>query len=264
MPATSGTAKVAGLDVFQNSMEVRRLIGYMPENNPLYTEMRVKEYLKFRARLKGLSMRKARERVDIVMEQCGISNVSKKVIAHLSKGYKQRVGLADALVNEPSLLILDEPTIGLDPNQIRTVRNLIKSLAGKHTILISTHILSEAELICNRAVILYEGNVLACDSIDNLRANLCPEGRTVIEVSAPIDELKEYLDTLAGVEQYDLSANDDGFITCSVLCNPGFDIRLQFFETAITRRWKIRQLSKERATLEDVFVKLTLTSKESE
>jgi len=264
MPATSGTAKVAGLDVFQNSMEVRRLIGYMPENNPLYTEMRVKEYLKFRARLKGLSMRKARERVDIVMEQCGISNVSKKVIAHLSKGYKQRVGLADALVNEPSLLILDEPTIGLDPNQIRTVRNLIKSLAGKHTILIYTHILSEAELICNRAVILYEGNVLACDSIDNLRANLCPEGRTVIEVSAPIDELKEYLDTLAGVEQYDLSANDDGFITCSVLCNPGFDIRLQFFETAITRRWKIRQLSKERATLEDVFVKLTLTSKESE
>src|SRR5215207_5467354 len=154
MPATSGTARVAGFDVFKEADEVRRHIGYMPENNPLHKEMRVRDYLKFRARLKGMSRASSRERVDVVMEQCGVADVSKRVIAHLSKGYQQRVGLADALVHEPELIILDEPTVGLDPNQIRSVRQLIKELGRSHTVLISTHILPEVEMTCNRVLIM--------------------------------------------------------------------------------------------------------------
>src|SRR6266545_2902412 len=143
MPATSGTVRVAGFDVFTQSDEVRRRIGYMPENNPLYPDMRVREYLKFRARLKGLTRKRSRQRVDVVMEQFGLTVVQRRIIGQLSKGYRQRVGLADALVHEPELIILDEPTIGLDPQQIRTVRELIKGLATQHTVLISTHILPE-------------------------------------------------------------------------------------------------------------------------
>ena len=157
LPATSGTVRVAGLDVFQQSDEVRRRIGYMPENNPLHHDMRVREYLKFRARLKGLGRKRSRQRVDVVMEQCGLTDVSRRIIGQLSKGYRQRVGLADALVHEPELIILDEPTIGLDPNQIRSVRQLIKGLGGTHTVLISTHILPEAEMTCHRVVIMFDG-----------------------------------------------------------------------------------------------------------
>jgi len=169
LPATSGTVRVAGFDVFREADEVRRRIGYMPENNPLHPEMRVREYLKFRARLKGLSRSKVRDRVDVVTEQCGLAHVSKKIIGHLSKGYRQRVGLADALVHEPELIILDEPTIGLDPNQMRSVRQLIKDLGRNTTVLISTHILPEVEMTCTRVVILHEGKMLASDTPDNLQ-----------------------------------------------------------------------------------------------
>src|SRR5271156_5926913 len=168
MPATSGAARVAGFDVFHQSDEVRRRIGFMPENNPLYPEMRVREYLKFRARLKGLGWRRSRERVDTVMEQCGLTDVQKRIIGQLSKGYRQRVGLADALVHEPELIILDEPTIGLDPNQIRSVRQLIKQLGRHHTVLISTHILPEVEMTCGRVLILHEGRILAADKLETL------------------------------------------------------------------------------------------------
>src|SRR5512137_2322111 len=161
LPATSGTVRVAGFDVFEQSLEVRKRIGFMPENNPLHPEMRVREYLKFRARLKGLTRRRSRERVGVVMEQCGLTDVGRRIIGHLSKGYRQRVGLADALVHEPELIILDEPTLGLDPNQIRAVRQLIKELGRAHTILLSSHILPEVEMTCNRVLILHEGRMLA-------------------------------------------------------------------------------------------------------
>ncbi len=157
LPATYGTARVAGFDVFTQADEVRRRIGYMPENNPLHLDMRVREYLKFRARLKGLGIRRSRERVELVMQQCGLTEVRRKIIGHLSKGYRQRVGLADALVHEPELIILDEPTIGLDPHQVRSVRQLIKDLGRHHTVLISTHILFEVEMTCNRVLIMHEG-----------------------------------------------------------------------------------------------------------
>src|SRR5580693_10567819 len=185
MPATSGTARVAGFDVFHQSDEVRRRIGYMPENNPLYTEMRVREYLKFRARLKGLRWRRSRERVTTVMEQCGLTDVGRRVIGQLSKGYRQRVGLADALVHEPDLVILDEPTIGLDPNQIRSVRQLIKQLGGKHTVLISSHILPEVEMTCNRVLIMREGRILAADTPENLEKSMGRSGHIIAEIAAP-------------------------------------------------------------------------------
>jgi len=169
MPASSGTARVAGLDVFKDADAVRRCIGYMPENNPLHPEMRVREYLKFRARLKGLSRPQSRERVGVVMEQFGLTEVSRKLIGHLSKGFRQRVGLADALVHEPELIILDEPTLGLDPSQIRAARQLIKELGQAHTVLISTHILPEAEVTCDRVLIMHEGRILAGGAPDKLQ-----------------------------------------------------------------------------------------------
>src|SRR5256885_2158111 len=169
LPATYGTARVAGFDVFTQADEVRRRIGYMPENNPMHLDMRVREYLKFRARLKGLGIRQSRKRVEVVMQQCGLTEVRRNIIGHLSKGYRQRVGLADALVHEPELIILDEPTIGLDPHQIRSVRQMIKNLGGKHTVLISTHILPEAEMMCSRMLIMYDGKILASDTPENLQ-----------------------------------------------------------------------------------------------
>ena len=190
MPATSGTARVGGFDVYHQSVEVRRRIGYMPENNPLYPEMRVREYLKFRARLKGLGWRRSRQRVDTVMEQCNLTGVSRRIIGQLSKGYRQRVGLADALSHEPELIILDEPTIGLDPHQIRSVRQLIKSLGGKHTVLISTHILPEAEMMCNRMVIMYDGKILASDTPENLQRLTAHNGQIVAEIAAPAQDLQ--------------------------------------------------------------------------
>jgi ABC-2 type transport system ATP-binding protein len=191
MPATSGTVRVAGFDVFTQADEVRRRIGYMPENNPLHPEMRVREYLKFRARLKGLGRKQSRERVDIVTEQCGLAGVSRKIIGQLSKGYRQRVGLADALVHEPELIILDEPTIGLDPRQIRSVRQLIKNLAGHHTVLISTHILHEVEITCSRVLILHKGKILAADSPDNLQKIMSGNGQIVAEIAAPLSDLAD-------------------------------------------------------------------------
>src|ERR1700704_4801980 len=188
LPATSGTARIAGFDVFTQANEVRRRIGYMPENNPLHPEMRVREYLKFRARLKGLGWKKSRQRVDAVLEQCGLTEVRRRIIGHLSKGFRQRVGLADALVHEPELLILDEPTIGLDPHQIRSVRQLIKSLATSHTVLISTHILPEAEMTCNRLVIMYEGTILAADTTENLQRLMSSKSQIIAEIAAPAAE----------------------------------------------------------------------------
>src|SRR5262249_14647218 len=176
IPATTGTVRVGGYDVFFEADEVRRRIGYMPENNPLHMEMRVREYLKFRARLKGLGRVRSRERVSTVIEQCSLGDVQKRIIGQLSKGYKQRVGLADALVHEPELIILDEPTIGLDPNQIRAVRQLIKGLAGKHTLLLSTHILPEVEMTCSRVLILHRGEIMAADTTENLHRTIFQAG----------------------------------------------------------------------------------------
>jgi ABC-2 type transport system ATP-binding protein len=264
MPATSGTARVAGLDVFHDSVEVRRRIGYMPENNPLHNEMRVREYLRFRARLKGLSYAKMRERVNTVMEQCSLTEVSRRIIGQLSKGYRQRVGLADALVHEPDLIILDEPTIGLDPHQIRAVRQLIKSLAGLHTVLLSTHILPEAEMTCNRMMIMLGGRILASDTPENLQMLMASRGQVIAEIAAPVSELNACWAQLAEVEQFDVSPAEGEFNRCALTPRDGCDLRLQVYLLVQERGWVLRELTRSRHSLEDIYVQVTKPNEEEE
>ncbi len=257
LAASSGTVRVAGRDVFHESEEVRRRIGYMPENNPLPGDMRVREYLKFRARLKGLTRKRSRQRADEVMEQCSLTGVSRRIIGHLSKGYKQRVGLADALVHEPELIILDEPTIGLDPNQIRSVRQLIKSLASSHTVLISTHILSEAEMTCNRVIIMYEGKILVADTPENLQKLMSSSSQVVAEIAAPQAELQECWAQMAEVEQFDVSASEGEYFRCALTPRNGLDLRPHIFAVVRDRGWMLRELTRSRHSLEDIYVRVT-------
>ena len=264
LPATSGSVRVAGFDVFKESREVRRRIGYMPENNPMHPDMRVREYLKFRARLKGLTGRRSRERVGVVMEECGLTEVGRRIIGQLSKGYRQRVGLADALVHEPELLILDEPTIGLDPRQIRAVRQLIKSLAQSHTVLISTHILPEAEMTCNRMLIMHEGRILAADTPDNLQKLMAGNTQVIAEIAAPQSELEECWALLPEVDQFDVSPAEGDYFRCALTPRDGCDLRSQVFAIVRKRGWLLRELTRNRHSLEDIFVQVTRPGEEEE
>ena len=262
LPATSGTVRVAGLDVFSQSDEVRRRIGYMPENNPLHQDMRVREYLKFRARIKGLNRRRSRERADIVMDQCGLTEVSRRIIGQLSKGFRQRVGLADALIHEPELIILDEPTIGLDPHQIRLVRQLIKGLGGAHTVLVSTHILPEAELMCNRLVIMFEGRILAADTPENLQKLMSSRSQIIAEIAAPQETLKECWAQMPEIDQFNVSASDGDYFRCALTPRDGIDLRPQVFALARQRGWLLRELTRRRHSLEDIYVQVTRPGEE--
>ncbi|HEV2390955.1 MAG TPA: ATP-binding cassette domain-containing protein [Verrucomicrobiae bacterium] len=262
LPATSGTVRVAGLDVFHHSNEVRRRIGYMPENNPLHADMRVREYLKFRARLKGLDVKSSRRRVDCVMEQCSLTEVSRRIIGQLSKGYRQRVGLADALVHEPELIILDEPTIGLDPHQIRSVRQLIKGLAQAHTVLISTHILPEAEMTCNRMVIMYEGKILAADTPENLQRLMSSNSQVLAEIAAPLADLRQCWLEMPEIEQFDVSAAEGDFFRCALTPRNGLDLRPRVFALARERGWPLRELTRKSHSLEDIYLQVTRPDEE--
>lgn len=264
LPATSGTVRVAGLDVFQQSNEVRRRIGYMPENNPLYYDMRVREYLKFRARLKGLGLKRSRQRTDTVMEQCSLTDVSRRIIGQLSKGYKQRVGLADALVHEPELIILDEPTIGLDPNQIRSVRQLIKSLGQSHTVLISTHILPEVEMTCNRLVIMYEGKILAADTPENLQRLMSGNNQVLAELAAPFIDLQKAWTEMPEIQHFDVSPTDGEYFRCALTPRNGVDLRPRVFDLAKQHGWVLRELTSNRHSLEDIYVRVTRPDEEEE
>jgi ABC-2 type transport system ATP-binding protein len=264
LPATAGTVRVAGLDVFQYSDEVRRRIGYMPENNPLHHDLRVREYLKFRARLKGLNWKRSRRRVDTVMEQCGLTEVSRRIVGQLSKGYRQRVGLADALVHEPEMLILDEPTLGLDPNQIRSVRQLIKGLAGAHTVLISTHILPEAEMTCHRMVIMYQGKILAAGTPENLERLMSYNSQVIAEIAAPAAELRACWAQMPEVEQFDVSPCEGEYFRCALTPRDGLDLRARIFALAREHGWSLRELTRSRHSLEDIYVQVTRPDEEEE
>jgi ABC-2 type transport system ATP-binding protein len=256
MPPTSGRATVAGFDIFTQSLQARSHLGYMPENVPLYNDMRVTEYLDYRAALKGVPHRRAAERVGDVKELCGLKEVEKKLIGTLSKGYRQRVGLADALIAEPDLLILDEPTIGLDPNQIRQVRELIKNLGKQHTILLSTHILPEVEMTCSRVIIIHKGRIEACDTPANLLSKIRQAGGVVVEARVGSDDGPEELKKISGVRDV-VTSTDGDWKKFSLRVESGADVREEIFRLATARRWTVRELSQRRATLEDVFVEVT-------
>jgi len=257
LPATSGTARVAGYDVFREPDEVRRRIGYMPENNPLHLDMRVREYLKFRARLKGLGWRRSRERVDAVLQQCGLTDVAGRIIGQLSKGYRQRVGLADALVHEPDLIILDEPTIGLDPHQIRSVRALVKELGRNHTVVLSTHILNEVEMTCSRVLILHRGRILAADRTEDLTRRMSLDGQVVAEVEAPAAQLLEAFRDLPEVERVEVEPLDGDFLRLTLVPRHGADLRPLVFAEVRDHGWPLRELTRSRHSLEDIFIHMT-------
>src|ERR1700741_3206473 len=253
MPPTSGRASIAGFDVFEQSLQARAHLGYMPENVPLYNDMRVTEYLNYRAALKSVPHRRISERVGDVKELCGLKDVERKLIGALSKGYRQRVGLADALLAEPDLLILDEPTIGLDPNQIRQVRELIKNLGRQHTILLSTHILPEVEIRCSRVIIIHIVQIEACDTPENLLSQIRQAGGVVIEAKTGNDDGADELKKISGVREV-MTDTDGQWKIFSLRVESGVDVREDVFQLAAARRWSVRELTQRRATLEDVFV----------
>jgi len=257
IPPTSGTARILGLDVFSDSIEARRRIGYMPEGVPLYPDMRVVEYLRFRASIKGVPPRERRGRMAEVMGLCGVDGVQRKLIGALSKGYRQRVGLADALVADPPLLILDEPTIGLDPNQIRVVRQMIRDLAPKRTVLISTHILPEVEAVCSRVLIINRGRIACSQSVAEMTRSAQDRMTLRLEARGPAEAVAAALAKTPGVAEARLESDEDGVAAFTVKAAPGQDPREEISRRMLSRTWPVRELRAVRLSLEDIFARIT-------
>ena len=264
MPATSGAARVAGYDVFSQSMEVRRRIGYLPENVPLYTDMRVAPYLDFVAEVKGLGRSERRRRVGEVMDRCLITDVQNRLIGKLSKGYRQRVGLAQAIVNDPEVLILDEPTIGLDPKQITEIRSLIKSLAGQHTVILSTHILPEVSMVCSGVIIINKGAVVAQGPIDTLVEQFFPTARLEVEIAGPPSAVRDRIRAIPGVLSVQDQAPANGAARYTVEAARGRDVRAEIFQLAAQQRWDLLELKRVGMTLEEVFIRIVAGEQSAE
>jgi len=254
MPATEGVARVAGFDCFDQPIEVKRRIGYLPENPPLYQELTVTEYLTFVGRIKGMGAEDLRSGLDRVMERLALGDVRHRLIANLSRGYQQRVGLAQALLHDPPVLILDEPTLGLDPKQIIEIRELIKSLAGSHTVILSTHILPEATAVCQRVVIINNGRIVAEDSPEGLSARLRRSEKIRVTVKAPPADLANRFRALPGVLSVFEPTESGAFLLEYEL---GQDRRDELARFVVDNGWGLLELQTVSMTLEDVFLRLT-------
>jgi len=266
LPPTEGTANVAGFDVLEHPEEVKKRIGYLPETPPLYPEMEVDEYLTFVGQLKGISSKDIKGRVDEVMGRCAIGDVSKKLIAKLSKGYRQRVGLAQAIIHNPDVLILDEPTSGLDPKQIIEIRELLKSLSGEHTIILSTHILSEVEQSCERVIIISQGKLVAIDSVANLTNRLRGQEQVAIEVesadgSPDPGEVQKRLEQVAGVSRVMMKDAKNGRLLFELESLQGRHIRADVARSVVNAGWGLSELRAVGLSLEDIFLQLTAAEK---
>ena len=253
LPPTSGRAVLAGHDVLDQPLEVRRRVGYLPENVPVYPEMRVREYLTFRAKLKDVPRAKRRAAIGRVVERCALGEVEERVLGHLSKGYRQRVGLAEAMVHDPDILILDEPTAGLDPIQIRDVRAVIRELGDRHTILLSTHIMQEVEAVCGRVVLIARGRIAIDDRLDRLQAGMA----ATVEVRGPFDAVRRSLEAMPGVARVspaggDTAAHSHVFEVHAK--QDGTDLREALAARVVQGGWGLRRLDLRRSTLEDRFV----------
>ena len=255
MPPTAGEVTIDGYNILTQPMEARRRIGYLPETPPLYPDLTVRDYLTFAARIKGVPRKMVTERVTTVAGKCGVTDYLDRLIAVLSKGYRQRVGLAQALVHDPEVLILDEPTIGLDPNQIQEIRQLIRSLAGNHTVVLSTHILPEVTMTCDEVVIISKGKVVASDTLENLTKSGGARARTFLRLAEPDDKTLGLLQKTPGVARVE-TAKDRGafYITSQPNADPSADLGV----LVLQHGWGLLELRHERPTLEEVFSRLTL------
>jgi ABC-2 type transport system ATP-binding protein len=256
MPATEGTARVAGYDVFSQSMEVRRRIGYLPENAPLYNDLPVAVYLDFVAEIKGVGRAARRARVAEVMERCFVADMRDRLIGRLSKGYRQRVGLAQALLGDPEVLILDEPTIGLDPRQITEIRALIRSLAGQHTVILSTHILPEVSMVCDGVVIINRGRIVAQGTQSELVAQFFPTARLNVHVGGPADAVAAAIRGLPGVLKVEAARAGDGSAAFVVESYRDRDVRAEVVQLVTGRGWRLLELHQSGLSLEEVFIRV--------
>jgi ABC-2 type transport system ATP-binding protein len=264
MPPSRGTARIAGFDIFKESLQVRRRVGYVPENAPLYTDMPVVSFLKFVGEIKGLSRRERLRQIGQVMDDCGIKDVQQRYIGKLSKGYRQRVALAQALLGNPEVLILDEPTIGLDPRQIIDIRQLIKGLAGQKTVILSSHILPEVSMTCQRVVIINHGRLVAVDTPENLTTKLQTTSRLLVRVEGPAADVVRALGAVSGVQ----TVKEEGVVatkvvTCVVESKKDHDVRKDVAATVVRQHWGLLELRPVDLTLEEVFVRLVTEEKET-
>ena len=262
LPPTAGTAIVAGFDVLEEPMEVKKRIGYLPETPPLYPEMRTGEYLEFVGSLKGLRKPELGKRVDYVCERCAVADVRDKLISKLSKGYRQRVGLAQAIIHNPDVLILDEPTAGLDPKQINETRDLIKSLAGDHTIILSTHILPEVEQTCEQVIIINKGKVIATDSVNNLQNRARGAESVIVEVAGrngatDSAAIQSRLEKVSGVSKVLFKEKREARNVFEVECGKGRLVRGDLARAVVEAGWDLNELRPSAMSLEEVFLQLT-------
>ncbi len=256
MPPTSGAVTIDGNDVVEQSMEVRRKIGYLPESAPLYTEMDVIEYLEFVLALRGGGNGDRSKRIRHVVEMCGLGDVIAKNISELSKGYKQRVGLAQAMIHDPEILVLDEPTVGLDPNQIVEIRNLIKMLGREKTVVLCTHILPEVEATCDHVMIINKGKIVANGTPDSLQRSLAGKAVIRLEINQSPETIRPVLMEIEGIEAVK-ATHQDGTSKCEVVCRQGSDPREAIFHKAVGANWVLLEMSQEVSSLEDVFREMT-------
>ena len=256
MPASSGAARVAGYDVFRESMEVRRRIGYLPESVPLYTDMRVAPYLDFVAEVKGVPRAERRRKVADVMDRCLVTEVQNRLIGKLSKGYRQRVGLAQAIVSDPEVLILDEPTIGLDPKQITEIRSLIKALAGQHTVILSTHILPEVSMVCDGVIIIHRGRIVARGTESELVEQMFPAARVELQVAGPTGEVLAALRGVPAITHVEPVQSRDGATAFLVESPRDRDVRGELVNLAASRGWMLQELHQVGMSLEEVFIRV--------
>ena len=256
LPASEGTATVAGFDCEKEPMEVRRRLGYLPENNPLYLDMRVRELLDFAGHAKGLKGQARADSVNLAMDETGLQGVAGKLVGQLSKGFRQRVGLAQALVGDPDVLILDEPTVGLDPRQIADIRALIKGLAGRRTVILSTHILPEVSMVCDRVVIINKGLVVESDSTANLGKKLAKSDKVQVTLGAGAQQASEYLGRLDKVKKVRVTQEAEGHSTLEVETNKGTDLRAILAAAIVQKGWDLYELKTVGLGLEEVFLQL--------
>ena len=259
MPPTSGELTIDGYDIVHESIEARKKIGYLPETVPLYTDMTVYSYIEYMGKLRGLNNKNIKSKADHVIEICKLGDYKNSLISKLSKGFRQRVGIAQAIIHEPEVLILDEPTIGIDPNQVVETRQLIRNLSGEHTLVLSSHILPEVSSICERVLIINEGEIAASDTIENLSSLVAGKSKMEVDIIGSPESIKTKLEKIEGVRSIDLwvKKSSNEYTTFSIESDISIDIRAEVSKTIVENKWGLLRLESMGMSLEDIFLKIT-------